>query len=123
MLTQNELRQLEGRLLSKICPICIERDVHGHCTFSQLPDCPIKLHLPQLVQIVETVHSRTMEAYVTAVRTRVCPFCPGVLSARGECNVRAAKECALDAYLLPIVQVTDEFLIEQTNRQDVLRQG
>lgn len=110
MLSESELQELEETVLAKICPICIERDMRGHCIFSEFPECPISLHLHRLVDIVENIHSRTMRAYTNALRSRICPYCPNGLSARGECNVRAAKECALDAYLLPIVQVIDEYL-------------
>ncbi|MBI4455290.1 MAG: hypothetical protein HY644_05255 [Acidobacteria bacterium] len=110
MLSMQELKELEQKVKDVICPVCTERRPDGTCELTE-QECPISVHLPRLVQIVSSVHSNRMEDYVQKVRDDVCSICRTTLSPRGQCNWRAEGHCALDAYLLPIVEVIDDFLV------------
>lgn len=110
---KQDLQELDRRLKEIICPVCVERGPTGTCNLSDLEQCPITLHLPGLVEVVRSVHSDQMEDYLEKVRQDICPTCQSALSPIGQCDVRNAGHCALDAYLLLIVQIIDDFLAEK----------
>lgn len=123
MLTSQESRELEDRLKSLICPICPELQPNSLCGLKKLDRCPISIHLDGLVHIVSSVHSDRMEHYVQKVRDEVCSTCRNPLFPRTGCDLRREGHCALDAYLLPIVEVVDDFLIERERRAAVPLNG
>ncbi len=113
MLTPQELEELNQRLNQVICPVCTERKADGSCGLSESEQCPIRIHLPRLVEITSSVHSDRMHDYVQKVREDVCSTCRSALFPRGGCDFREEGHCALDAYLLVIVQTIDDFLAEK----------
>ena len=117
------LQELERRLKEQICPVCIERGVDGSCNLWDLNECPITSHLPRLVEVVRSVHSDLMEDYVERVRQDICSNCESALSPLGKCDVRNEGHCALNAYLLLIVQIIDDFLAEKTHTGPLSRQA
>jgi RNase P subunit RPR2 len=114
---KKDLQELDRRLKELICPVCVERGPKGTCNLSDLEQCPITLHLPGLVEVVRSVHSDQMEDYLEKVRQDICTNCQSALSPVGQCDVRNAGHCALDAYLLLIVQIIDDFLAEKAQAQ------
>lgn len=110
---KQDLQELDRRLKEIICPVCVERGPTGTCNLSDLEQCPITLHLPGLVEVVRSVHSDQMEDYLEKVRQDICTNCESALSPLGQCDVRNSGHCALDAYLLLIVQIIDDFLAEK----------
>ncbi len=112
-----DLRELDRRLKEIICPICVERGPKATCNLWDLEECPITLHLPRLVEVVRTVHSDQMKAYVEKVRQDICTTCQSALSPLGQCDVRDAGHCALDAYLLLVVQTIDDFLAKKVQAE------
>ena len=108
-----DLQELDRRLKERICPICIERGPKETCNLWDLKECPITLHLPRLVEMVRSVHSNQMEDYVQKIRQDICTTCESALSPLGQCDVRDAGHCSLDAYALLVVQIIDDFLAEQ----------
>ncbi len=108
-----DLQELDRRLKERICPVCVERGPKGTCNLWELEKCPITLHPPRLVEVVRSVHSDQMEDYLEKVRQDICTNCESALSPLGQCDVRNSGHCALDAYLLLIVQIIDDFLAEQ----------
>lgn len=116
MLQPWEMEGLRGRLKEVICPVCIERRPDGRCGLTLLERCPIDTHLHRLVAITESVKSDRMEDYVQKVRQDVCSICRNRLFRRTGCNVRREGHCALDAYLLIIVQTIDEYLSKRAGQ-------
>lgn len=119
MLSAAELEELDRRLKDLICPVCIERRIDGTCSLSALRQCPITMHLPGLVSVTESVHSNRMDAYIQAVREQICANCRAPLFPRGGCDARREGRCALDAYLLLIVQGIDDYLAQKLERKEV----
>lgn len=115
MLTTSELQQLERKVKDLICPVCTERRPDGSCELTE-QECPITMHLPRLLDLVGSVHSDRMQDYVEKVRSDICSVCRTTLSPIGQCDYRQEGRCALDAYLLPIVEVIDNFLSEKAGR-------
>lgn len=107
-----DLQKLDRRLKEIICPICVERGPKATCNLWDLEECPITLHLPRLVEVVRSVDSDQMSDYVEKVRRDICTTCQSALSPLDQCDVRNAGHCALDAYLLLVVQIIDDFLAE-----------
>ncbi len=107
---KEDLQELEGRLKEVICAVCTDRGVGGTCNLQIVKECPMILHLPRLVEVVRSVHSPLMEDYVEKVRQDICSICENSWSDGVECDVRSENHCAMDSYLLPIVQIIDDFL-------------
>lgn len=116
MLTTQELQELKQRLDQVICPVCTEVRPDGTCGLSELEQCPIWIHLPRLVEIVTSFQSDRMDGYVQKVREEICTNCRSALFPRGECDFRQEGHCALDAFLLVIVETIEDFLAEKTAR-------
>lgn len=112
MLSLEEMQTLEERVKAVICPVCTDRRPDGTCELTE-QECPISIHLPRLVAVVNSVDSDRMADYVEKVREDICSICRSALSPQAECDWRNEGHCALDAYLLPIVQVIDDFLAER----------
>lgn len=105
----SELRKLERNIKGVICPLCTERRPDGSCELTE-QECPITIYLPRLLEVVSSVQSDRMEDYVEKVRSDICSICRSSLSPSGKCDYREEGHCALDAYLLPIVEIIDGFL-------------
>jgi hypothetical protein len=112
-----DLQELDRRLKEDICSVCVDQGPKGTCNLQELEECPITLHLPRLVEVGRSVHSDQMEDYVEKVRQDICSTCASALSPLGQCDVRDAGHCALDAYILLIVQIIDDFLAEKAQAQ------
>lgn len=117
VMRNEDLQKLDRRLKERICPICVERGPRSTCNLWELAECPITLHLPRLVEVVRSIHSGQMEDYLQKVRQEICTTCESALSPLGHCDVRNSGHCALDAYLLLIVQIIDDFLAEKAQAQ------
>ncbi len=110
---KEDLQELDRRLKKIICPVCVERGPKATCNLWELEECPITLHLPRLVEVASSVHSDQMKDYIEKVRQDICTTCQSALSPLSKCDVRDAGHCALDAYLLLVVQEIDDFLAEK----------
>ena len=113
MLSAWQMQELERRVKAVICPVCTERRPDGSCELTDR-ECPVMVHLPRLVEITASVHSDSMDAYAEKVRAEVCTVCRSALFSGAVCESRQEGRCALDAYLLPIIQVIDDCLTRWT---------
>lgn len=111
MLSASRMQELEKRVKDVVCSICTERRPDGSCDLTAT-ECPVTVHLPRLVDIATSVRSDSMAAYLQKVREEVCTVCRSPLFANGGCDFREEGHCALDAYLLPIIEVIDGSLKE-----------
>jgi hypothetical protein len=103
---------LKKRLNAVICPLCTERREDGSCGLERVEECPIATHLDALVYTAVTVNSDRMDAYVDAVRQNICPTCKHRALPADRCDVRTEGHCALDSYLLPALEVVDDFVLD-----------
>ena len=111
--------ELKARLNAAICPTCTERREDGSCGLDRISECPITTHLDGLVYTAVSVKSGRMDLYVDALRNDVCPSCRHRSAPVDRCDVRLEGHCPLDAYLLPALQVVDDFIEEVEARAGV----
>lgn len=107
MLVLAEMEALKRRLGQVICPVCTESKPDGSCGLKEPDRCPMWVQLPQLIELTRAVQSTRMERYIRKVREDVCPNCRALPD--GHCEARDEGHCALDAYLLVIVQTIEDF--------------
>jgi hypothetical protein len=99
--------ELEAILRERICGVCTDRTVEGDCGREDPSECALFRMLPQVVDTIQSVDSKDIRDYVGALRTGVCNVC-AQQAADGSCKEREQVKCALDAYLLLIVDVIEE---------------
>jgi hypothetical protein len=62
---------------------------------------------PEVARAIQSVASDDIHQYIEAIRRNVCTVCEQ--QARdGSCEVREQVQCALDAYLLLVVEAIEE---------------
>ncbi len=104
---QRSLAELEAIVRDRICRVCSDRAVDGTCGLSQPSACALFRLFPQVAQAIQSVDSDEIGDYIDAIRSNVCSVCHEQLD-DGTCEARHQVQCALDAYLLLIVEVIEE---------------
>ena len=113
---ERSLAELEQILRARICPVCSDRRKDGSCGLEKPEDCPIFRYLPQVARAIQTTDSTDVKDYVSAIRSQVCFVCPQQ-AADGSCELREQVRCALDAYLILIVDAVEEVTGKLLSRQ------
>jgi hypothetical protein len=90
----------------RVCAVCLDGRDDKSCGLSGRA-CAIESHLPQLVGALSSVESAKMEDYEAAIRTNVCAECQEQ-DAAGRCELRDNGSCALDAYLMLVLDAVEE---------------
>ncbi|HLK62934.1 MAG TPA: hypothetical protein VKU19_05820 [Bryobacteraceae bacterium] len=101
------LAQLEAIIRNKICSVCSDRTVNGECGLENPSSCALFRLFPQVAEAVQSVSSNDIDAYLQAIRSNVCSIC-SEQQADGSCEPRREVQCALDAYLLLVVDAIEE---------------
>ena len=101
------LNELELILRARICGVCSDRNSDGSCGLEQPADCALFRLLPQMAEAIQSTHSDDIRDYVHAIREKVCSICEEQ-AADGSCEQRNQVRCALDAYLLLVVDAIEE---------------
>jgi hypothetical protein len=104
---QRSLAELEAIVRDKICKVCTDRTVEGACGLEDPSGCALFHLFPQVARAIQSVHSNNINDYIEAIRRDVCSVCND-RQADGRCETRQAVRCALDAYLVLIVEVIEE---------------
>ncbi len=104
---ERSLKELESIIRGQICKVCAERQADGTCGLEDPSRCALFHLFPQVVSAIQNTHSDDIRDYVRAIRENVCAVCEGQ-AADGSCEARAQVRCALDAYLLLIVDAIEE---------------
>ena len=104
---QRSLAELESIVRRKICGVCSDRTEDGSCGLDQPASCALFRLFPQVAQAIQSVDSSEIRDYVAAIRSRVCSICIEQ-TPEGSCEMRRQVECALDAYLVLIVEAIEE---------------
>jgi len=99
--------ELEAIVRNRICGICSDRTVTGECGLEQPSDCALFRLFPQVAEAILSVTSDDIQQYIEAIRQKVCSICADQ-AADGECDTRKEVRCALDAYLLLVVDAIEE---------------
>jgi len=94
-------------LKERVCGICLDRKDDGSCGLPEGRTCALELHLPVIIQAVQSVHSDRIEDYANAIRETVCFQCPNQ-DETGRCQFRLHMDCALDNFAYLVVNAIEE---------------
>ena len=101
------LEELEAIVRERICRVCTDRTVDGACGLEDPSSCALFRLFPQVARAVQSTTSDDIRDYIRAIREQVCSICREQ-TADGECESRKHVRCALDAYLLPVIDAIEE---------------
>jgi len=101
------MKELETFVRDRICGVCTDRTVDGDCGREEPESCALFRLFPQVAAAIQSVNSDEIQDYVEAIRSRVCTVCAWQ-GPEGECEERKQVRCALDAYLIPVVDLIEE---------------
>lgn len=104
---ERSLEELETIVRATVCRVCTDRNNDGSCGLEDPGSCALFRLFPQVARAIQTTHSDDICDYVTAIREQVCSICKQ-RAADGSCETRNQVACALDAYLLLIVDAIEE---------------
>jgi hypothetical protein len=104
---ERSLVELERILRARICRVCSDRREDGSCGLEEPRDCAIFRSLPEVARAIRATQSDDVADYVRAIRSQVCSVC-FQQAADGSCEVRQQVRCALDAYLILIIDAIEE---------------
>ena len=102
-----DLAEIEVIIRNRICGICSDRTVSGDCGLSEPASCALFRLFPEVARAIQSVHSDDIQPYIDAIRRNVCSICADQ-DAAGDCESRQQVRCALDAYLVPVVEAIEE---------------
>ena len=112
----HSLVELEAIVRNTICKVCTDRNVDGQCGLEQPNDCALFRLFPQVAQAIQSVKSDDIQQYLDAIRRNVCSVCTDQ-AGDGSCEARQEVRCALDAYLLLVVDAIEEATGKSFNKQ------
>ena len=101
------LKELEAIVRERICHVCSDRTVDGGCGLEDPTSCALFRLFPQVARAVQSTSSDDIRDYIRAIREQVCSVC-NEQGPDGECETRKQVRCALDAYLLPVIDAIEE---------------
>ncbi|HTP35318.1 MAG TPA: hypothetical protein VMJ75_24245 [Candidatus Acidoferrales bacterium] len=101
------LAELEAIVRNRICKVCSDRTVDGQCGLEDPSTCALFRLFPQVAQAIQSVKSDDIHQYIEAIRGKVCAVCQDQAT-DGSCETRQMVRCALDAYLLLVVDAIEE---------------
>ena len=104
---ERSLEELETIIRATVCHVCTDRNNDGSCGLEDPGSCALFRLFPQVACAIQTTHSDDIRDYVKAIREQVCSVCR-MQDDDGQCETREKVECALDAYLLLIVDAIEE---------------
>ena len=110
------LVELESIVRNKICKVCTDRTVEGQCGLAEPASCALFRLFPQVAQAIQSVNSDDIQQYLDAIRRNVCSVCTDQ-AGDGSCEARQEVRCALDAYLLLVVDAIEEATGKSFNKQ------
>ena len=104
---ERSLVELESIVRNRICSVCTERTEAGQCGLERPNECALFQLFPQVARAIQSVASDDIQQYVDAIRRDVCSVCADRAS-DDSCEKRQQVRCALDAYLLLVVDAIEE---------------
>jgi hypothetical protein len=104
---ERSVEELEKIIRDQICRVCSDRKLDGSCGLEDPGTCALFSLFPQVARAIQMTQSDDICDYVRAIREQVCTICQRQ-AADGTCETRDQVACALDAYLLLIVDAIEE---------------
>ena len=102
-----DVSKLEAIVRTKICGVCSDRSLAGECGRENPDTCALFRLFPEVAHAIQSTHSSDIRHYVDKIRQRVCSVCDSELTDHS-CDERAQVRCALDAYLMLVVDAIEE---------------
>jgi hypothetical protein len=119
---KQSLVELEAIIRNKICTVCTARTVNGDCGLEEPSSCALFRLFPQVAEAIQSVGSDDINQYLEAIRRNVCSVCTDQAS-DGSCETRQQVQCALDAYLLLVVDAIEEATGKTFDKQTIAARG
>jgi hypothetical protein len=119
---ERSLAELEAIVRKRICGVCTSRTLSGDCGLEEPSSCALFQLFPQVAKAIQSVKSDDIQLYIDAIRRNVCSVCTGA-AADGSCETRQQVQCALDAYLLLVVDAIEEATGKTYNRTGIAKTG
>ena len=116
------LAEVEAIVRNRICAVCTSRTVKGACGLEEPSSCALFQFFPQVAQAIDSVESDNIHEYIDAIRRQVCSLCADQ-DASGRCETRQQVQCALDAYLLLVVDAIEEATGKTFDRKQLRHNG
>src|SRR5262245_23972131 len=113
---QRSIAELESIVRDRICRVCTDRTLSGECGLEPPSSCALFQLFPRVAKAIQSVHSDDICDYINAIRRDVCSACLGQDRA-GNCEARQQVRCALDAYLVLVVEAIEEATGKQFDRK------
>jgi hypothetical protein len=104
---RRSLAELESIIRNRICSVCTARTENGECGLEQPSSCALFRLFPQVAEAIQSVKSDDINPYLESIRRNVCSVCIDQAQ-DGSCETRRQVACALDAYLLLVVDAIEE---------------
>lgn len=114
-----QLDELEALVRKRICAACELRADERACSHRTPGRCALFELFPLVAQAIAATESGPLENYLKAIRENVCAVCVDQ-ALDGNCRRRQEAACALDAYLVEIVEVIEEATGRSFDRQRLL---
>ncbi len=106
-MTTVDLEPYRVAITEEICSVCVDRLPGGDCGRSAQEPCALVTHLEFLVDsVLSTGNRETIEEYIPTLRERLCANCQQ--HEDGTCPLRTLVHCAIDSYILRIVELIEE---------------
>jgi hypothetical protein len=116
------VQELESIVRNRICGVCTDRNAEGNCGLENPGDCALFRLFPQVALAIQSTTSDNIEDYIRSIRENVCSICQHQ-DAEGNCETRRLVACALDAYLLLIVEAIEEATGKTFDRTGLAAKG
>ncbi len=117
---ERSLADLETLVRNRICRVCSDRKVDGTCGLEEPAGCALFRLFPQVAEAIQSTDSDDIQDYINAIRRNVCAVCVAQDS-DGSCGLRQQVQCALDAYLLLVVEAIEEATGRSFSRERLVR--
>jgi hypothetical protein len=114
------LEDLEAVVRERICRVCTERTAAGECGLEEPSTCALFRLFPQVARAVQSTDSDDIRDYIESIRAQVCSVC-SEQAADGSCESRQRVACALDAYLIPVIDAIEEATGKTFDRRQVVK--
>ena len=119
---ERSLLELEAIVRNRICAVCTSRTADGQCGLDEPSTCALFRLFPEVAAAIRSVNSDDIRVYIEAIRKNVCSVC-SEQAVDGSCETRQEVQCALDAYLLPVVEAIEEATAKSFDRKSVAALG
>ncbi len=113
-----DLSEMEAIVRNKICAVCSDRTVNAECGLEDPSSCALFRLFPQVAKAIESTDSPDIQDYIQAIRAGVCAVCEQQ-AVDGSCETRRQVQCALDAYLVLVVEAIEEATGKKFDRSNL----